>query len=58
MWKCLIQKETDLLQIGKGMKVLHCIHRLGECEKEICDEVHNTVKLHKETGIQAGVQGG
>lgn len=57
MYKCLIQKETDLFQTGKGMRVFHFIRRLTEYEKVICDEMYNTVKLHKETGIQAAVQG-
>lgn len=55
--KVLNTEEKDLLQISIGMRVWHCICRLGEYEKVTCDEVYNTAKLHKEIGIQAEVQG-
>lgn len=53
-----MHKKTDLLQIRKVMGVLHCILSLGVYEKVICGKVHNIIKLSKQIGIQAGIQGG
>lgn len=41
----------------KSYGVLHCILILGVYENVTCDKVHKIIKLSKERGIKAGVQG-